>query len=40
VFPETYIIDARGKVLEKVISNRNWMDPQVLKSVRGMLAGT
>ncbi|MGH9666928.1 MAG: TlpA family protein disulfide reductase [Bryobacteraceae bacterium] len=39
-FPETYIIDAQGKVLEKVISNRNWMDPEVVKSVRGMLAGT
>ena|SRR5579872_816684 len=37
--PETYIIDSRGKVLEKVISNRNWMDPEVLNSVRSMLAG-
>ncbi|MEO7144750.1 MAG: TlpA disulfide reductase family protein [Bryobacteraceae bacterium] len=39
-FPETYIIDSKGKVLEKVISNRNWMDSEVLTSVRGMLAGS
>ena len=25
--PETYIIDLSGKVLEKIISNQNWMDP-------------
>jgi thiol-disulfide isomerase/thioredoxin len=27
VYPETYLIDRSGKVLEKVISNQNWMDP-------------
>ena len=39
-FPETYIINDKGKVLEKVVSNRDWMTPQVLSTVRGFLAGT
>ena len=36
-WPETYIIDRHGKVLEKVISNQNWMDPEFLAKVRGWL---
>jgi cytochrome c biogenesis protein CcmG, thiol:disulfide interchange protein DsbE len=36
--PETYIIDRNGKVLEKVISDQNWMDPQFLDRVKFMLA--
>jgi peroxiredoxin len=36
-FPETYIIDRTGKVVEKVISDKNWVDPQFLAHVRGML---
>ena len=35
--PETYLIDRNGKVLEKVISNQNWMDPEFLARVRKML---
>jgi cytochrome c biogenesis protein CcmG, thiol:disulfide interchange protein DsbE len=35
--PETYLIDRNGKVLEKVISNMDWMDPQFLARVKGML---
>jgi cytochrome c biogenesis protein CcmG, thiol:disulfide interchange protein DsbE len=35
--PETYLIDQHGKVLEKVISNQNWMDPEFLAAVRKML---
>lgn len=35
--PETYLIDPHGKVLEKVISNQNWMDPEFLAQVRKML---
>jgi len=35
--PETYIIDRTGRVREKVISNQNWMDPEVLAHVRSML---
>ena len=36
--PETYIIDRSGKVLEKVISNQNWMDPEFLKRVQQWLS--
>jgi peroxiredoxin len=35
--PETYLIDRNGKVLEKVISNQDWMDPEFLARVRRML---
>jgi cytochrome c biogenesis protein CcmG, thiol:disulfide interchange protein DsbE len=35
--PETYLIGRDGKVLEKVISNQNWMDPQFLSRVKSML---
>jgi cytochrome c biogenesis protein CcmG, thiol:disulfide interchange protein DsbE len=35
--PETYLIDRNGKVLEKVISNQNWMDPDFVARVRKML---
>lgn len=37
LIPETYIIDRNGKVLEKVISDQNWMDPQFLARVNAML---
>ena len=36
-FPETYIIDRSGKVVEKLISNQNWMDPELLARVRRLL---
>jgi cytochrome c biogenesis protein CcmG, thiol:disulfide interchange protein DsbE len=35
--PETYLIDRSGKVLEKVVSNQDWMDPQFLSRVKSML---
>ncbi len=35
--PETYLIDRHGKVLEKVISDQNWMDPEFIARVRRML---
>jgi cytochrome c biogenesis protein CcmG/thiol:disulfide interchange protein DsbE len=35
--PETYLIDRNGKVVEKVISNQDWMDPAFLAHVRKML---
>lgn len=35
--PETYIIDSTGKVREKIISNVNWMDPDLIKRVRSIL---
>lgn len=37
LIPETYIIDRNGKVLEKVISDQNWMDPGFLARVNAML---
>ncbi len=37
LIPETYLIDRNGKVVEKVISNMNWMDPQFLARVKSML---
>ncbi len=36
--PETYVIDRQGKVLEKVISNQDFMDPEFLAHVQRMLA--
>jgi cytochrome c biogenesis protein CcmG/thiol:disulfide interchange protein DsbE len=35
--PETYLIGRDGKVIEKVISNQDWMDPEFLARVRRML---
>ena len=35
--PETYLIDRNGRVVEKVISNQNWMDPEFLARVRKLL---
>ena len=37
LIPETYIIDKNGKVVEKVISNTNWMDPERVARIRKML---
>lgn len=37
LLPETYLIDRHGKVLEKVISDQNWMDPEFIARVRRML---
>jgi cytochrome c biogenesis protein CcmG, thiol:disulfide interchange protein DsbE len=35
--PETYIIDRNGKVVEKIISNTNWVDPAFLARVKSYL---
>jgi len=35
--PETYIIDRSGRVVEKIISARNWMDKDFLQSVSHLL---
>ncbi len=37
-FPESYIIDSSGHVVEKIISNTNWMDPDFLAHIQ-KLAG-
>ena len=34
LFPETYIIDRRGRLAEKIISNIDWDDPRMLAFVR------
>jgi cytochrome c biogenesis protein CcmG/thiol:disulfide interchange protein DsbE len=36
-FPESYIINRSGKIVEKIISSQNWMDPEFLQRVKGML---
>ena len=36
-FPETYIIDANGKVLRKIISNQDWMSERVIKDMESLL---
>jgi peroxiredoxin len=35
--PETYIIDRSGKVVEKLISNQNWLDPDLVARVQRLL---
>jgi cytochrome c biogenesis protein CcmG/thiol:disulfide interchange protein DsbE len=37
VFPDSYIIDSSGKVVEKIINAQNWMDPQFLDHIQKML---
>lgn len=37
-YPETYLINPQGKVVEKVISNRDWMSAEMLASVRKHLS--
>ncbi|MDQ6663457.1 MAG: TlpA family protein disulfide reductase [Acidobacteriota bacterium] len=36
-FPETYIIDRNGKVLEKIINATNWMDEKMVNYVQSLL---
>jgi peroxiredoxin len=36
-YPETYIINRDGKVVEKIISNTDWMDPERQNVIRAML---
>ena len=36
-WPETYVIDKSGKVIQKVISNQDWMAPQVINSIKALL---
>lgn len=35
-YPETYIIDRSGKVVRKVISDYNWMDPDMIHFVESL----
>lgn len=36
-YPDSYIIDTNGKVVEKIINYQNWMDPQFLDRIQKML---
>lgn len=36
-YPETYIINREGKVLQKHVGPRDWMDPELLKSIESLL---
>jgi len=36
-FPESYIIDRNGKVVEKIISSTNWMDERMVSHVQSLL---
>jgi cytochrome c biogenesis protein CcmG/thiol:disulfide interchange protein DsbE len=36
-FPDSYIIDPSGKVVEKIINWQNWMAPQFLDHIQKML---
>jgi cytochrome c biogenesis protein CcmG, thiol:disulfide interchange protein DsbE len=36
-FPESYIIDQNGKVVEKIVSSTNWMDERMVSHVQSLL---
>lgn len=36
-FPDSYIIDPSGKVVEKIVNAQNWMDPQFLDHLQKLL---
>jgi cytochrome c biogenesis protein CcmG/thiol:disulfide interchange protein DsbE len=36
-YPETYVIDSRGRVRQKHIGPRNWMAPEILQSIESLL---
>ena len=38
-YPETYLIDRAGKVVQKVIGPANWSDPQMLDYMEQLLRG-
>jgi peroxiredoxin len=37
MYPETYIIDARGKVLQKLAEPADWMDPKITGYISSLL---
>jgi cytochrome c biogenesis protein CcmG/thiol:disulfide interchange protein DsbE len=37
MYPETYIIDAKGHVVMKIAEPANWMDPNVTKTIDSLL---
>ena len=39
MYPESYIIDAKGKVVKKIAEAADWSDPQVVSYINSLLAG-
>jgi hypothetical protein len=37
MYPETYIIDAKGKVLHKLAEPVDWMDPRMTQLIDSLL---
>jgi thiol-disulfide isomerase/thioredoxin len=37
MYPETYIIDAKGKVLEKYVEEKDWTDPKLTTFINSLL---
>jgi cytochrome c biogenesis protein CcmG, thiol:disulfide interchange protein DsbE len=36
-YPESYIINSKGQVLEKIVGRKNWTDPKFIESIEGLL---
>lgn len=36
-YPETYLIDRQGRVVQKIVGAADWMDPRMLEYVRSLL---
>jgi peroxiredoxin len=36
-YPETYVINARGEVIEKFIGPENWMDSRLIARIKSLL---
>lgn len=36
-WPETYVIDTSGRVIQKMIGAKDWTDPQLVNSIRSLL---
>ena len=37
IYPETYIIDQSGRVLEKYVEPKNWLDPSLVSAMESFL---
>ncbi|QQR80810.1 MAG: TlpA family protein disulfide reductase [Deltaproteobacteria bacterium] len=35
--PESYLIDSKGKIIQKYIGSMNWMDPKILGEIQNAL---
>jgi hypothetical protein len=36
-FPETYLITPGGRVVDKIVSDQDWMSPEALEALRSRL---